>query len=118
MSDYTLKGIKYIYNDRETMTEGKWIKRTWVRTPDEWSIHQSFYPHGWKKWIVVGHWHSFNWKLDEDGKATINTDDDIFDKIEMKEVPVSYFIDREHKVIFCDQCTALTNKIDVLVVDE
>ena len=41
---------------------------------------------------------------------------DIYDHL--KPADFNYVIDDQHKVIFCDQCTALGHKINILVIED
>ena len=105
------KHTKLVY-DYKHKSAKCWHDWLWTETPKNYELHTLLLPHGWKKWIVVGHWHAFAFGE----KAKLYTEYELYDNLD--EADYNYVIDNKHKVIFCDHCTALGHKINVLVLED
>jgi len=111
LSDYRREMI-YKYKDMDKYSDYQWHNWVWVETPFNYSQHCSYFPNGWDKWIVVGHWHAF----------AFGPRAEFFDgwwrKEDVKPEEYNYVVDEEHKVIFCDHCTVYGHKINMLVLED
>lgn len=103
----------YKYKELDKYSDAQWHRWTWVKTPDNYDEHCWHFPEGWKKWIVVGHWHAFAF-----GPRANFFNSDYWMKSDIKPEDYNYVVDEEHKVIFCDHCTAYGHKINMLVIED
>ena len=90
----------FFVDDRDKMTDKEWDKLTWAETPTLYSTFKDFYPNGYYKKIVVGHWHS-SYFWEEQGQKSF----DIYE-------------DKQYNVAFIDSCTALSHKVNILIIEE
>lgn len=112
LSDYN-REMFYKYKGMDKFSDELWHRWVWVKTPENYSDHCYYYPNGWDKWIVVGHWHAFDFGPRSEFFNTHNWDLD-----DLKDDDFNYVVDEQHKVIFCDHCTALGHKINMLIVED
>lgn len=81
--------------DLSEISAEEWDDSTWAKTPYDVQRHKFYYPSGYKKTIVVGHWTSSDfWGLEG-----IDSNDQYFSK--------------EYKFAILDQCTKLSNRCEV-----
>ena len=80
----------------------------WADTKQHYKVHCKYFPYGYEKWLVVGHYYAaaFNPATKDKDVRALRYDDFYPYKDEM------------HKVIFCDQCTALSHHIEVVVIED
>jgi hypothetical protein len=105
--------MKYTYKDYDLHADRQWHHWVWVKTPEEYDVHKAFFPNGWDKWIVIGHWSAFAFGPKADLYTGWNWNPD-----KLQPEDYNYVVDEQHKVIFCDHCTVLGHKINVLVLED
>lgn len=103
--------MKYTYKDYDLYSDDQWEKWVWCITPEMYKEHIKHFPDGWDKTIVVGHWHSF--AFSKKGKKFGKK---VFYHLDLNDF--NYVHDVQHKVVFCDHCTALGHRIHVLVIED
>lgn len=86
--------------DLAKFDEEDWDNATWSHTVDNFEQYKQLYPNGQKKLLIVGHWHTSD-----------------FWKMEGKESYDIYKNDK-YNVAMIDGCTALTHKLNILVIEE
>ena len=105
--------MTYKYKDMDLYSDAEWHHWIWVKTPEEYKNHCYYYPNGWDKWIVVGHWHAFAF-----GPNAEFFQNHYWDADDVAEEEYNYVVDEQHKIIFCDHCTALGHKINVVIIED
>ena len=105
--------MTYKYHEMDLHSDKQWHYWIWVKTPEEYELHKRYYPNGWDKWIVVGHWHAFAF-----GPRAEFFQEQYWDKYDIHPEEFNYVVDEQHKVIFCDHCTVYGHKINVLVIED
>ena len=80
----------------------------WADSKARYVLHKHYFPTGYSKWLVVGHYHAFAFKPETAGK----------DYRALRGEDFYPYKDEIHKVLFCDQCTALSHHIEVVVIED
>lgn len=80
----------------------------WANTKIAYKEHCERFPFGYQKWLVVGHYHA----------AAFNPETKYKDVYSLRYNDFYPYTDITHKVIFCDQCTALSHNIEVVVIED
>jgi len=111
LSDYNYDMV-YDYKKLNKYSDEDWHHWIWTKTPFDYAQHCSYFPNGWDKWIVVGHWHAFAFG------PRAEFFDGWWSKEDVKPEEYNYVVDEKHKVIFCDHCTVYGHKINMLVLED
>ncbi|MGN1103776.1 MAG: metallophosphoesterase [Candidatus Coproplasma sp.] len=96
---------QFITKDFEKVSNKVWEDASWSQTPTMIEMFKTFYPKGLKKWVVFGHWHTYDLRQ-------------CFEPVIDYATRYSIWKDEKLKLIGLDNCTVLTNKIEMLVIDD
>ena len=96
---------KFITQDFAEVSREVWEEACWSKTPTMIEAFKTFYPKGLKKWVVFGHWHTYALRT-------------CFEPVINRETCNSMWKYEKLKLIGLDNCTVLTHKIEMLVIDD
>lgn len=86
--------------DLAKFDDDDWNNATWSHTVNKFEEYKQLYPNGQDKLLIVGHWHTSDfWKLEGKDSYDIYKND-------------------KYNVAMIDGCTALTHKLNVLIIEE
>ena len=84
----------------DKILESEWERAVWAHTLDEYEKTKFIHPNGVGKNLAVGHW----------------TSADFWERLGIKSYNI--FQDKMRHIWFLDGCTALTHKLNVLIVED
>ncbi|MGN1373248.1 MAG: metallophosphoesterase [Candidatus Coproplasma sp.] len=96
---------QFITENLASVSREVWENSCWAQTPTMIDAFKTFFPDGLKKWIVFGHWHNVELRKK-------------YEQIVNYETRHSIWKDGKLKLIGLDNCTILSHKIEMLVIDD
>ena len=96
---------QFITQNFESVSQKTWEEACWSPTPTMIDAFKNHFPQGLDKWVVFGHWHTYDLRM-AFGSETNGEDKD------------SLWRNEKLKLIGLDNCTVLSHRIEMLVIED
>lgn len=99
------ENTQFITQNLADVSKKLWEEACWSQTPAMIEVFKTYFPQGLYKWVVFGHWHAYDLRIAFGSEIKRENEDSIWQNEKLK-------------LIGLDNCTVLSHRIEMLVIDD